>query len=592
MAITTTIAVLIIACPCALGLATPTAVMVGTGRAAELGILVGNGDALETARRVTAVVLDKTGTITRGRPALTGITTTGGWTEDDVLALVAAAETGSEHPVGEAIVAAATARFLDLPAVRSFDAVPGHGIDAVIGDRHVLVGNAALMAARGVDIAALEPVAATEAAAGRTPMFVAIDGEPAAVLSVADTVKPESAEAVAQLKALGVDVWMLTGDHPATAHAIAAQVGIEHVLAEVLPAEKAAKVRQLQQQGHVVAMAGDGINDAAALSAADVGIAIGTGADVAIAASDITLVGGDLRGIVSAIALSRRTVTTMKQGLGLGVRLQPAAHPGRRRSPVLVARPAAGPGAGQRGDGDELGQRAHQRAAAAALPPPGHGRGDPAPAAARPRRPVRLPRRRRRRRSRPGRRADRGVPDGLRRARHERPAGLGRGHRHADAPGDERDDDRRRAAHRCRRRRARRPPRPARRRPPRPTDPVGRHHRRRLDRRAGRGPDPQPRGLDAPHRHPRRPRYLRPHPPAAHRPTRAARRGHHLPDGGPLHHQHRVPAAGRDGRPARPPADHRRRLQPRPRCPRRGPAERDRRRRPGPARRRTPRPGA
>ena len=316
MAITTTIAVLIIACPCALGLATPAAVMVGTGRAAELGILVGNGDALETARRVTAVVLDKTGTITRGRPALTGITTTRGWTPDDVLALVAAAETGSEHPVGEAIVAAAAARQLTLPALQAFDAVPGHGVDATIDDRRVLVGNAALMTARGVDIAALQPVAAAQAAAGRTPMFVAVDGAAAAVLSVADTVKPESAEAVAQLKALGVQVWMLTGDHPATAHAIAAQVGISRVLAEVLPADKAAKVRRLQEEGQVVAMVGDGINDAAALSAADVGIAIGTGADVAIAASDITLVGGDLRGIVSAIALSRRTVTTMKQGLG------------------------------------------------------------------------------------------------------------------------------------------------------------------------------------------------------------------------------------------------------------------------------------
>src|SRR4051812_16453811 len=316
MAITTTIAVLIIACPCALGLATPTAVMVGTGRAAELGILIGNGDALETARRVTAVVLDKTGTITRGKPALTGITTTAGWAEDDVLALVAAAETGSEHPVGEAIVAAARERFLDLPALRSFDAVPGHGIDAAVGEKHVLVGNAALMAARGVDVAALEATAATEAAAGRTPMFVAVDGAAAAMLSVADTVKPESAEAVAQLEALGLQVWMLTGDNAATATAIAAQVGIEHVLAEVLPAEKAAKVGELQEQGHVVAFCGDGINDAAALSAADVGVAIGTGADVAIAASDITLVGGDLRGIVSAIALSRRTVTTMKQGLG------------------------------------------------------------------------------------------------------------------------------------------------------------------------------------------------------------------------------------------------------------------------------------
>jgi Cu+-exporting ATPase len=315
MAITTTIAVLIIACPCALGLATPTAVMVGTGRAAELGILIGNGDALETARRVTAVVLDKTGTITRGKPALTSVTTTGTWADDDVLALVAAAETGSEHPVGEAIVSAAAARGLQLPPLRSFDAVPGHGIDAVVGDRHVLVGNAALMDARGVDLGALADAAAAEATAGRTPMFVAVDRQPAAVLAVADTVKPESAEAVAHLQALGLQVWMLTGDNGATARTIADQVGIEHVIAEVLPADKAAKVRELQGQGHVVAMAGDGINDAAALSAADVGMAIGTGADVAIAASDITLVGGDLRGIVSAIALSRRTVATMKQGL-------------------------------------------------------------------------------------------------------------------------------------------------------------------------------------------------------------------------------------------------------------------------------------
>ncbi|MEU1466221.1 heavy metal translocating P-type ATPase [Streptomyces sp. NPDC005727] len=314
-AISTTIAVLIIACPCALGLATPTAVMVGTGCAAELGILIGNGDALETARRVTTVVLDKTGTLTRGKPALTSITTVGDRAEDDVLALVAAAEAGSEHPVGEAIVAAATARGLPLPALRSFDAVPGHGIDAVVAGKHVLVGNAALMAARGVDVAALVGTADRETVAGRTPMFVAVDGASAAVLAVADTVKPESVAAVAQLKALGLQVWMLTGDNTATAHAIAEQVGIEHVLAQVLPADKAATVRELQEQGHTVAFAGDGVNDAGALSAADVGIAIGTGADVAIAASDITLVGGDLRGIVGAIALSRRTVATMKQGL-------------------------------------------------------------------------------------------------------------------------------------------------------------------------------------------------------------------------------------------------------------------------------------
>jgi P-type Cu+ transporter len=315
MAITTTIAVLIIACPCALGLATPTAVMVGTGRAAELGILVGNGDALETARRVNAVVLDKTGTLTRGRPGLTSITTVAGWSDDEVLRLVAAAETGSEHPVGEAIVAAASARGLQLPVLRSFDAIPGHGIDAVVDNSHVLVGNQALMTDHGIETALLVDAAGTAAAAGQTPMFVAIDGQPVGILAVADTVKPESTEAVAQMRALGLDVWMLTGDNATTARAIAEQVGIDAVLAEVLPADKAAKIRELQAQGHVVAMAGDGINDAAALSAADLGIAIGTGADVAIAASDITLVGGDLRGMVSAIALSRRTVVTMKQGL-------------------------------------------------------------------------------------------------------------------------------------------------------------------------------------------------------------------------------------------------------------------------------------
>ena len=316
MAITTTIAVLIIACPCALGLATPTAVMVGTGRAAELGILISNGEALEQARRLTAVVLDKTGTITQGRPALTGVTTVGDWSEDDVLRLVGAAETGSEHPVAQAIVTAARDAGLTLPALESFEAVPGHGLDAHVEGRRVRIGNQALMDRAGVDVTELQPVADAAAAHGETPMYVAIDDEAAAVVAVADTVKPESAEAIAQLKALGLEVWMITGDNTATAHAVAAQVGIDHVLAEVLPADKAAKVAALQQQGHVVAMAGDGINDAGALAQADLGIAIGTGADVAIAASDITLVGGDLRNIVAAIALSRRTVTTMKQGLG------------------------------------------------------------------------------------------------------------------------------------------------------------------------------------------------------------------------------------------------------------------------------------
>jgi Cu+-exporting ATPase len=329
MAISTTIAVLIIACPCALGLATPTAIMVGTGRAAELGILISNGEALEQAQRLTAVVLDKTGTITHGRPAVTGVTTRGGWTESEVLALVAAAEAGSEHPLAQAIVDHARDAGIRLAEVTAFDAVPGHGIDAVVAGRRVQIGNQALMDLAGTDTTELQATATTSAERGETPMYVAIDEEAAAVVSVADTVKPESAEAIAQLEALGLEVWMITGDHAATAHAVAAQVGIHRVLAEVLPADKAAAVARLQSQGHVVAMAGDGVNDAGALAQADLGIAIGTGADVAIAASDITLIGGDLRSIVSAIALSRRTVTTMRQGLawafGYNVLLIPVA---------------------------------------------------------------------------------------------------------------------------------------------------------------------------------------------------------------------------------------------------------------------------
>ncbi|QNN51831.1 heavy metal translocating P-type ATPase [Nocardioides mesophilus] len=315
LAIGTAIAVLIIACPCALGLATPTAVMVGTGKAAELGILISNGEALETAHRLTAVVLDKTGTITHGRPEVVAIAPAEGWEPDALLALVAAAEVGSEHPVAEAIVASARERQLPLPAATDFSATPGFGITATVDGHRILVGNRAHLHAAGTITGPLEHDADTAARAGQTPMFVAVDGLLAGLIAVADSVKPESAEAVAQLQALGLEVWMITGDNAATARAIAAEVGISNVVAEVLPADKAARVAELQQQGHVLAFTGDGINDAPALAQADLGIAIGTGTDVAIAASDITLVGGDLRGIVAAIALSRRTVATIKQGL-------------------------------------------------------------------------------------------------------------------------------------------------------------------------------------------------------------------------------------------------------------------------------------
>ncbi len=315
LALTTLVSVLIIACPCALGLATPTAIIVGTGRGAQAGVLIKNAGALEAAGRIDTVVLDKTGTITKGEPAVTDIHTAEGQSENAVLALAASAERGSEHPLGEALVRAATERELTLPRPEKFESIAGRGIAATVEGREVLVGNAALLRERGLtpDEAAAEEFAN----AGKTPVFVAIDGKPAGIIAIADTLKERSRAAIERLGGLGLEVIMLTGDNRRTAEAIARQAGIkpESVLAEVLPAAKAAEIERLQAAGKNVAMAGDGINDAPALARADVGIAMGTGTDVAIEAADITLVRGDLGGVADAIALSRATVRNIKQNL-------------------------------------------------------------------------------------------------------------------------------------------------------------------------------------------------------------------------------------------------------------------------------------
>jgi Cu+-exporting ATPase len=308
------VAVLIIACPCALGLATPTAIMVGTGKGAESGVLIRGGEALETGHRVQAVVMDKTGTITEGRPRVTDVLAGDGQV-DEVLRLAASAERGSEHPLGEAIVTAAQERGLALADARDFVAVPGLGVQAQVAGRQVLLGNLSLMEQRHANLNGLAATAEDLLAQGKTAMFVAADGQVLGVIAVADTVKEGAQEAIADLKEMGIEVIMLTGDHRRTAEAIARQVGVDRVLAEVLPEDKANQVRALQGDGRVVAMVGDGINDAPALAQADVGIAIGTGTDVAMEASDITLIRGDLRGVATAIALSKKTIQIIRQNL-------------------------------------------------------------------------------------------------------------------------------------------------------------------------------------------------------------------------------------------------------------------------------------
>ncbi len=314
-ALLTFVSVLIIACPCALGLATPTAIMVATGKAASNGILIKGGDAVERIREIDLVVLDKTGTLTEGTPRLTDVRPLDGWTEGDLLALAASAEARSEHPVGEAVVAAARARGVRLSNVEAFTSRTGLGIEARVDGHDVLIGNAAFLRERALAPAAWQRATAPLAAEGKAAVLVAIDGVPAGALAVADAVRPTSRAAVAALQALGMEVAMVTGDAEATARAVAREVGINHVEAGVLPGDKAEVVRRFQQQGRVVAMVGDGINDAPALAQADVGVAIGTGTDVAIEASDVTLMRDDLGAVADAFRLSRRTLRTIKQNL-------------------------------------------------------------------------------------------------------------------------------------------------------------------------------------------------------------------------------------------------------------------------------------
>nr|WP_208751896.1 heavy metal translocating P-type ATPase [Bacillus cereus] len=320
------IAVLVIACPCALGLATPTSIMAGSGRSAEYGILFKGGEHLEATHRLDTVILDKTGTVTNGKPVLTDVIVADGFHEEEILRLVGAAEKNSEHPLAEAIVDGIKEKKIDIPSSETFEAIPGFGIESVVEGKQLLIGTRRLMKKFNIDIEEVSKSMEALEREGKTAMLIAINKEYAGIVAVADTVKDTSKAAIARLKKMGLDVVMITGDNTQTAQAIAGQVGIDHVIAEVLPEGKAEEVKQLQAQGKKVAMVGDGINDAPALATADIGMAIGTGTDVAMEAADITLIRGDLNSIADAIYMSKMTIRNIKQNLfwalaynGLGI---------------------------------------------------------------------------------------------------------------------------------------------------------------------------------------------------------------------------------------------------------------------------------
>ncbi len=315
LALVNAVAVLIVACPCAMGLATPTSVLVGTGKAAEMGLLFRKGEALQTLQEATTVVFDKTGTLTNGKPEVTDFQVESGWTEPLILRLAAAIENRSEHPIGRAVVEAARKAGISLPDARDVRAVPGRGISGTVEGKQVHVGTARFLSELGLDTGHLTPAVSALADAGKTPLLVAIDGRIAALLAVADQVKPTAAEALAALRERGLDVVMLTGDNRRTAAAIAARLGIDRVDAEVLPGDKAKIIADLQARGERVAFVGDGINDAPALAQANVGIALGTGTDIAIEAGDVVLMSGDVRGVAHALALSRATLRNIRQNL-------------------------------------------------------------------------------------------------------------------------------------------------------------------------------------------------------------------------------------------------------------------------------------